>query len=514
MPKEPVSVHKIKTVLQLCLGQGRSRRMVATHCGIARSTVGEYVDFAFEAGLTAEKLEGLDDESVWALFRKRHAATRDETKRAPDVAQIHEDLRLKSTTLQALWEAYYGADPETGYKLTQYCELYRDYRKSLKHWLRQEHRAGERLFLDYSGMTLPIWDKTTGEVSFQAQIFVGCMGASNYTYAEATRSQKVAEWVGAHVRCFRFLGGVPEILTPDRLKSAVQGWEKYEPTLNRTYEEMADHYGCVIVPARPRKPKDKGKVENAVLVVQRWVLVHLRRQRFFDLESLNDALRALVAHLNDKPMRNGVGSRRELFERIDKPALRPLPEREYSYGKWIRAKVARNNHVAAERNFYSVPYQINGQHVDVRLGFMTTEVFFKGQRVAAHARAFGMNEWRTNADHRPKEHAAYAGWTPEEALRRAQAIGPKTLDFMARVLAGRFHYEQGYGASNGVFALGRDYGHERLEMACGLALSLGARDVKTLRALLHNGRDRVPPQTEQLKLPQTHVNLRDKKEYN
>jgi transposase len=374
--------------------------------------------------------------------------------------------------------------------------------------MRHEHRAGEKLFVDFPGQTVPVVDPRTGEVS-QAEVFVAVLGASNYTYAEAVPSQALPHWVGAHVRAFAYFGGCPQVLVPDGLRSAVTRAHRYEPDLNRTYQEMAAHYGAVVIPARPSKARDKAKVEVGVQIVERWILARLRKRTFFALAELNAAIRGLLEELNRRPFKKLPGSRRSLFEALDRPALTPLPARPYELAVWKLAKVNIDYHVEVERHWYSVPYQLVGQQLDLRLTATTVEAFFRGNRVASHLRSFRPYAFTTDPAHMPASHRAHREWTPGRILRWARASGPRTAELVEGVLGARPHPEQGYRSCLGILRLGQRYGVARLEAACARALALRAHSYRSVESILKTGLDRQPLPPPAPPAPaRPHANLR------
>jgi transposase len=357
--------------------------------------------------------------------------------------------------------------------------------------LRQEHRAGEKLLLDFAGQTLPITDPGTGLVS-PAELFVAVLGASNLTYAEAVPSQELPHWIAANVHAFEFAEGVPEILVPDNLRSGVTKAHRYEPLLNATYQEMAAHYGCVIIPARSRKPRDKAKVEAGVLLAERWILASLRNRTFFSIAEANLAIRERLQWLNDRPFQKLEGSRRSLFELLERPALRPLPARPYEYATWKTATVNIDYHVEVDRHYYSVPYQLTRQRCDVRLTASTVEMLFRGRRVASHRRSFRRGGHTTLAEHMPESHRRHLEWTPSRIVRWAQNSGPNTVALVDEIMRSRPHPEQGYRSCLGILRLGKRYGGDRLEAACARAVALRAFSYRSVESILRSGLDRQP----------------------
>jgi transposase len=354
--------------------------------------------------------------------------------------------------------------------------------------MRQNHRAGEKMFVDYAGQSIAVVDSFTGQIR-QAQIFVAVLGASNYTYAEATWSQSLPDWVGSHVRAFEFFDGVVEVVVPDNLKAGVTKACYYEPDINPSYQEMATHYGCAVIPARVRKPRDKAKVETAVQVVERWILARLRNVTFFTLDELNAAIGKLIKNLNGRAFKKLPGCRQSLYERIDKPALSPLPTQPYVYAEWKKARVHIDYHIEVLGHYYSVPYQLLKNQVDVRITERIVEVFYKGRRVASHRRSIQKGYYTTLRDHMPKSHQRYAEWTPNRLVRWAEKNGVSTARVVENILASRPHPQQGFRSCLGIMRLGKEYGEKRLEAACKRALAIGGLSFKSIQAILKTGLD-------------------------
>lgn len=374
--------------------------------------------------------------------------------------------------------------------------------------MRQNHRAGEKLFVDYAGQTVPIIDRNTGEIR-EAQVFVAVLGASNYTYAEATWSQTLPDWIGSHVRAFGFLGGVPELVVPDNLKSGVSKAHRYEPDTNPTYQDMASHYGVAVLPARVRKPKDKAKVEGGVLILERWVLAALRNRQFFSLAELNTTISELLVKLNERPFRKLPGCRREHFKQLDRPALQPLPAEPYVYAEWKKARVHIDYHVAVDGHYYSVPYALIKKQVEVRITRNTIECFHKGHRVASHRRSHHKGSHTTVEAHMPEAHRQAGEWSPERLARWAAQTGPATEKLIRTVLGSRKHPQQAYRSCLGILRLGKAYSDERLEAACRRALTLGSCRYKSIESILKHRLDEQPVEEQQeLPLPDGHDNIR------
>jgi transposase len=501
-------MRRIKEILRLKLDLKLSDRQIARSCHVARSTVSEYIRRATEVGLSWPLPEDLDDGQLEDRLFEKTARIAGQIRPQPDFKTIHNELRRhKSVTMQLLWEEYKQASPQ-GYQYSQFCDLYRAWSKKLDLVLRQPHRAGEKLFVDYAGQKVAITDARTGTVSY-ASIFVGVMGASNYTYAEATAKEDLSSWIDSHIRTFEFMGGCPAAVVPDNPKVGVTHPCRYEPELNATYGEMAAHYGVAVMPARPRKPRDKAKVENGVLIVERWILAALRKRTFFSLAELNGAIAELVERLNTRPFRKLPGCRAESFATLDRPVLQPLPAERYSFAEWKAATVNIDYHVELGRHFYSVPYSLVGQKVELRYTSTTVEVLHRGVRVASHARSHEPGAATTVNDHRPQSHQRYLSWTPSRLLEWASRAGLATRSVADSILNSRRFPEQSYRACLGLIRLGERFGHERLEAACARALKFQACSYKSVKSILQSGLDRLAdPDPGLAPEPLLHENIR------
>lgn len=480
-------MRKIRDAMRLAAA-GLSTRKIASSLGVGQSTVSDYLNRARAAGLSWPLPQDLADADLEGRLFPRSVQVLSAAFPQPDWAHVHAELRRKGVTLALLWEEYRGIHTD-GYGYSRYCELYRRWEGRLSPVMRQHHVAGERLFVDYAGATLEVVCPQTGEVR-QAQLFVATLGASNYTYAEATWTQSLPDWIASHVRAFAFFGGVPAQVVSDNLKSGVTKACFYEPTVNRTYADMAAHYDTAIVPARPKKPKDKAKVEGAVLIVERWIVARLRNQRFFMLDDLNIAISELNVRINAKVSRHLGASRRDLFKRLDKPALKPLPVAAYVYAEWKLCTVALDYHVDIERHYYSVPHQLLRQRVWARITARTVEVFAKGERVASHARTSSNRQHTTVRDHMPSSHRRHSDWTPERIRRQAAGIGINCATLVDVIMRDRRHPEQGFRACLGIMRLAKPHGNERLEAACGRALEINARSYASVKSILQNNLER------------------------
>jgi transposase len=508
MAAERLSMRTTKEVLRL-KAAGHSNRAIARSLRIAHSTVGEYLSRAAAAGLTwplpPECTEAELEARLFPVPKPSNVA-----RPLPDWSEIHREMKARKrtgVTLQLLWVEYKESEPE-GLQYSQFCELYRRWRGKLDRVLRQDHVAGEKVFVDYAGQTVPVIDRTTGEVR-EAQIFVGVLGASNYTYAEASWTQELAAWTTAHVRMFEYFGGVPRLLVPDNLKSGVRSACYYEPDLNPTYHDLAVHYGTAVLPTRTRKPRDKAKVEAGVLVVERWILARLRKLTFFSLADLNQEIRRLLEALNDRPFQKLEGSRRSLFESLERPALLPLPEQRYEFARWKKARVNIDYHIDVDGHLYSVPHTFTGEEVHARITATTVEILHGGRRIAAHPLGHKKGGYTTEPSHRPKAHQKYLEWTPSRIVAWAEKTGPRTAELARRIMENRPHPEQGYRACLGLMRLGQKYSAERLEAASDRALRIGGLSYRSVSSILQSGLDQTPLEEQgSLALPQDHEHVR------
>jgi transposase len=500
-------MRQIKEILRQKWLLGLSNRQIATGCGISRPTVGEYLKRAEKAGLSWPLPAELDDAELEKRLFPPPVTVPAEQRAVPDWPLVHRELKRKGVTLQLLWDEYKEANPQ-GFQYSWFCEHYRAWQGKVDVVMRQDHRAGEKLFVDYAGQTVEIIERDTGEVR-DAQIFVAVLGASNYSYAEATLTQTLPDWIGSHVRAFAYFKALPAIVVPDNLKSGVHLAHRYEPELNATYAEMARHYGVAIVPTRSAKPRDKAKVESGVLVVERWILARLRNRSFFSLGELNAAIAELLEDLNARPFKKLPGNRRELFETLDRLAMMPLPGRAYEYAEWKKARVNIDYHVAIDKHYYSVPYQLVKEQLDARVSANTVELLYKGKRVASHRRSRQPGRHTTVTAHMPKAHRDYAEWTPERLLRWAEETGKATAKLVETILTSRPHPQHGYRACLGIMRLGKTYGEVRLEAASRRALAIGACSYKSVESILKNNLDKKPLPPTTVESPAIeHNNLR------
>jgi transposase len=514
MPAERIGMRDAREIIRL-KSSSVSTHEIARRLGLARSTVRETLKRADGAGLSWPLPEGMNDEALEAaLYASRRSRRGHRRIEEPDWACVHRELKRKHVTLLILWDEYIAANPG-GYSYSRFCELCRSFEKTLSVTMRQTHAAGERLFVDYAGDGVPVViDRLTGEIRM-AQIFVAVLGASSFTFAKATWTQALPDWIDAHVRAFEAIGGVPELVVPDNAKTAVVKPSFYDPEVNRTYAEMAVHYGTAILPARPRKPRDKAKVEQAVLIVERWLLGRLRRRIFTSLADVDAALGELMTQLNDKQALRRLGvTRRQLLEEIDRPALKALPDEPYEYSEWRVRRVGVDYHVDIDAHYYSVPYRFARAEVEARLTACGVEIFHKGERIAVHLRASGNRKHTTVPEHMPSSHRRYAGWTIERIREDARKIGPATAALCEQILEGRPHPEQGYRACLGIVRLAGSFGAARVEAAAERAMEIGARTYGSVKSILDNKLDRRPaPKRPADTAPILHPNIRGPRYY-
>ena len=495
-----ISMRKLKAILQLKYEAKLSHRQIARSLSISPSTVSTYANRARQLGLCSWPLSvDWDDKRLSNAFGQTTVTLRS-ILALPNWRAIHQELKRKGVTQQLLWQEYAERYPDNHYSYTHFCREYRLWRQRQPRSMRQTHQAGEKLFVDYCGQTVPLVDTRTGEIR-QAQVFVAVLGASNYTYVEATESQALEHWVMSHKRAFEFFEGVTALVVPDNLRSGVSRACRYEPDINPTYHQLACHYGVAILPARPRKPKDKAKAETGVQVVSRWILARLRHETFYSLAQLNQRIHALLVDLNTRPFKKLPGSRQSQFLELDKPALRPLPRAPYEYTFIKKVRVYPDYHVEIDRHYYSVPYALIKKQLDAHITGHIVRLYHRNTCVAQHPRCHRPGH-TTLPEHMPKRHRAHMSWTPGRLKNWAKDIGPATLQWVDKQLQQRNHPEQAYRACLGLLNLSRAYPKQRLDAACRRALKTGACRLKNIQAILKNNLDQQP-------LPQSQPDLLD-----
>ena len=494
-------MRQIKEILRLKLGLKLENRQIARSCNIPHSTVANYLSRAKAASVSWPLSPEISEADLEARLFPSVPAKRDIPM--PDFETIRTELLChKHLTLDLLWQEYKRAYPE-GYQYSRFCELYGHWAGKLDVYLRQEHRAGERMFVDHAGPTVPVVDKETGLIK-EASIFVAVLGASNYTFCEAVWKRDLASWIGSHSRAVEFFKGVTAVTTPDNWKTGVKDPCYYDPELNPTYRDWAEHYGTVIIPARVKKPRDKAKVENGVLIVERWILAALRHRTFFSLTELNGAIYELLILLNQRKFKKLDTTRARLFEEIDRPALKPLPAVPFEFAERKKATVHQDYHVEVDHHYYSVPYQHQGEDVEVRSTEKTVEILLKGKRIATHLRSYIPHKHTTLEEHRPKKHQDLK-WTSSYMVDKGREVGPATADVLQRIMDQRKHPELGYRACLGVLRFGKRYSNERLEAACRRAIVMNACSYRSVKSILENSLDREP--LEPVEIPAAHTEV-------
>lgn len=507
MPRKRLPVRKIREVLRL-KAAGWSIRDIAQSTRAGRTTVYEYLVRAEGAGITWPVPEDMDDDALEATLFPPRTAELARRRPVPDWREVHKELRRgKHVTLRLLWLEWKEGQPD-GWGYSQFCAHYERWLGRQNVVMRLSYPAGERMFVDFSGDKVPVTDPKTGEVA-DAEVFVAVLGASGMVYVEATWDQGLGSWLMAHVKAWEAYGGVTVATTPDNLRSGVTKACYYDPEINRSYSELADHYGTVILPTRTYRPRDKAAVEAGVLVVERWVLAPLRNRQFFSLAELNKAINEKVAELNTRAFRGEPTSRQELFAELERPALKPLPAQRYELAEWKKATVNIDYHVEHDKHFYSVPYTLVHQKLELRATKATLEVYKAGRRVASHAREHGRRRYITDPAHMPPSHRAHLEWTPSRLVDWARGVSPHAAELAEKILASRPHPEHSYRACLGLMALAKRYGNDRLGAACGRALASGAISYSSVKSILAQNLDRAPlPASSPVPAPPEHENLR------
>lgn len=503
-----LTMRKCAEILRLRYEVGLGQQQIADSQAVSRGAVCRVLRRAKAAGVGWPLPEGMDDERLEALLFQNSGPNRDRPE--PDWSQVHKELRSnKHVTLQLLWIEYRQAHGQDGYSYSRFCERYRAWHSSIDLVMRQEHKAGEKTFIDFAGDGIEIADPHTGEIK-KAELFVAVLGASNYTFAWVCPDQKLSSWVDAHERMFEYFGGSTQILVPDNLKSGVTKADRYEPGINRTYEDLAQHYNAVVIPARAGKPKDKAKVENAVLVAERWIVAPLRKQTFFSIAEANDAVAEKREQLNSKPFQKLDGSRRSHYLEVDKPALQPLPEDRFEYREWKKVKLNVDYHVEIDGHYYSAPHKLANEKLWACISTRTVELLHKGRRVALHQRSLQKGKHTTVAQHMLEAHRQHAKWKPSRIISWAAKNGPATGELVKALIETKRHPQQGYRPSLGIIRLGDSYGKQRLEAACRRALSMGTVSYQSVKSILKTGQDTLPLHNRQLRVltPSDHENIR------
>ena len=500
-----LSMRKISEVFRQHFELKRSYRDVARSLNISISTVSEYLARAKNAGISWPLPNEMTEQE---LYKKLFVPVNDTKveKPKPDWEMIHRELHKKGMTLRLLWREYRDHHPQ-GLGYSMFCNYYRRYACMMTPVMRQVHKAGEKTFVDYAGMKMPWLDPMTGEIH-EAEIFVGCLGASQFIYTEATATQQLPDWIQSHIHMFEYFGGVSEIIVPDNLKSGVTHAHRYDPDINTNYQRLGEHYGIAIVPARAAEPKDKAKVESAVSIVERQILAPLRHLTFTSMGEMNAAISKRLTVLNKQPFQKMKTSRIELFETIDKPALKPLPPTRYQCAEWKKAKIHVDYHFIFDDHYYSVPYQHARRVVEICATSKTVECFSKGERIASHTRSHKKYGFTTLPEHMPKAHQEHAKYSPSYIKNWAKKIGEQTAAFIEHMMRSRAFPQQAYRACYGLLRLSHRYGEERLEKACTKALLIHATRYQQVESILKNQLEEVPVhQTNTVSLS-AHDNIR------
>ena len=496
----------IQEILRLKHQSKLSIREIARSCGLPTSTVGDYLKRAEAAAIEWPLPEGQTEKELLERLLAAPVQALPASLALPDWPCIHKELARKGVTLVLLWQEYRQAQPE-GYGYSRFCELYQRWADTLEPVLRQIHEPGQKMFVDWAGQKVPIHNAQDGSLS-EAHLFVAVLGASNMTYVEAFDNEQLSAWIRAHCHAWAFCTGVSRITVPDNLKTGVIHPCRYEPVLHRSYQELAEHYGTVVIPARIKKPRDKAKVEGGVLIAERQILAALRDRRFFNVGELNQAIAPLLSKLNEQPFQKLEGSRNSWFESLERGQLLPLPAMPFELGAWSRAKVNIDYHVAVENHFYSVPHQLIHRQLDVRLTDTTVELFEQGKRVAAHRRSAVPGRPTTLEEHRPKSHQKYLQWTPSRILEWVATIGPQCVLLVQTIMTQRPHPEQGYRSAMGIIRLAKAFGNQRMEAACRRALHFGTCSYGSIKSILQNNLEAQPVELELPPPSPAHENLR------
>lgn len=508
MANERITMRKIKEALRLLFGLKLSQAQTARSLNIGRTTVVEYAHRFKVSGLPWPLPEGWDDLALEERLFPKPPSNLYSRPLIP-FDYLVKEIKRPNVTLMLLWEEYKKANLD-GYQYSQFAKLYREYQKSLSYSMRQDHKGGEKLFVDF-GDGLYIRDARTG-ILLPASLFVAVWGASSYLFAHATAGEDLRSWIDVHVKCFEFCGCAPKAIIPDNLKAGVTKACRYEPEINRTYADLAAHYGLCVYPARPYHPKDKAKVENGVLLAKRWIMARLRNRVFESLGELNEAIMVLVVEFNDRLMRKLQTSRKALFLELDKPHALALPEHPFEFAQWETHRVGINYHIEFDRNFYSVPYTLIHQELDMRGTSSVVEFYQHSQRILTHPRSFRKNHYTTRGEHMPPSHQKYAEWTPERILHWAEKYGPSVKALVEKLMAARAFPEQAYRSSLGIIRLAHRYGAGRLENACKRAVLYRSLTYGSVKNILVKGLDGIEefPAAQPLIL---HENLRGPQYY-
>lgn len=506
-------MRQLREILRLRLSARLSMRQIKSSLRVSLGAVQKITSKAQSLDLHWDAIEQMDNQQLAQVFYPGADTRVSSMFQLPDWVEVHQELKRKGVTKQLLWEEYTQQYPNRCYSYPQYCFLYQDWLKKQKRSMRQIHKAGDKLFVDYAGQTVPIVNGSAGELRF-AQIFVAVLGASNYIFCEATWSQRLPDWLGSHARAFDFIGGVPRLIVPDNLKSGVTKACRYDPDINPSYQQLAAHYGAAVMPARPLKPKDKAKAEVGVQIIERWILARLRHHTFFSLAELNHCISALLVEVNNKPFKQLKGTRQQWFESLDKPALMPLPKHRYQYTDIKTVKVNVDYHIQYDQHLYSVPHHLVGEKLTLQATQNLIELFFQNRRITSHARQYhpGMS---TVPEHMPVKHEKHHQWNAGRLMNWAKDIGDEVLIYVQALLKRKQHEQQAYRACLGLLNLSRSYPAKRLNNACAIANQNQLYRLKNIKAILQSNQDRLlgASKDKPTVLPQSHENIRGPKSF-
>ncbi len=516
---------QVRAVLRFHLAMGLSSRKIQGATGVARTTVQDYIKRCDDSGIkTVTSLDEMDDDALnIRLFGEAKHKAPSSGKVMPDYNYIHQELKQSKkdktkVTLTFLWEAYKEQYGDNAYEYTQFRVYYRRYKQKLNPSMRQIHLAGEKVFVDYSGVTIPIYDKKDGTVS-KAQVFVAVLGASGYTFVHATPSQKQEDFILSHVLAYEFFGGTPRAVVPDNLKSAVIfNDKKHGLVLNESYAALARHFNMRIEPARVRKPKDKPKAEQGVQAIQRYILAYFRHQKIFSVDEANEKISILLDRYNNKVMKHIGKSRTQLFEELDKPMLSPLPANRYIYEQFKIARVNMDYHITLEKCNYSVPFKYLKEQVEVRYSTQHIRIYHKNKLIATHPRLRRSGDASTLHEHMPPNHQyAHEKMNPSRLRSWAKSIGEYSALFVEDAFDAAEHEPNAYRKIVAVLSLAKRYGQVELELALMYAAQHRILSVKSVVSILdkklylqkgsNNATYKTPP------LFNTHDNLRGEETY-
>lgn len=504
---------KIKDILKLRYITDISYRQISRAVGVPSSTVSDYCKRFEITTYSIDAFLQMDEDRMYEiLFPEKKLSYQRKDRPLPDVAYIHQEIAKKGVTFELLWQEYKEQHPD-GYGCSQFKEHYYKYKKKLNPSMRQTYIPGDKMFVDYSGLTLPVVDAESGSVS-KAQIFVAVLGASGYTFVHATASQKQEDFILSHVLAYEFFGGVPKINVPDNLKSAVISHSKKGVVINESYAEMARHYQCAIEPARPKKPQDKGMVEQGVQAIQRWILAKLRNRTFFSVDEINQAIAPLLDQYNNKTIKRLEQSRSERFEKNDKPYLQPLPANRFVYRRFKVATVHMDYHIELDRCFYSVPFKYLKEKVELKYTNTVVEIYHKGALIATHPKLHKANERSTHKEHMPLNHQyQHEKMNPERLKKWASSIGKDAKAFVVHRLQASEYPANAYRGVIAILSLEKIYGKMTLNQALGYAHSINSTSTRSIRSILEKKLYLQAANNTTVVKPSKHKNLRGSNYY-